>query len=54
VLLKLLAGGRQDAWNIESILASVADRAELVTFVTNHIAELPVDAASPWRRILER
>jgi len=53
VLLKLYAGGPQDAWDIEQIL-DAGDRPAIVAAVEAHVAELPADSVSLWRRIAER
>jgi hypothetical protein len=53
VLLKLFAGGPQDAWDIESLLAAAEDRAALVASVEIEIDGLPSDAAEIWKRIVE-
>jgi hypothetical protein len=50
VLLKLYAGGPQDAWDIAQLLF-VADRQTLVREVEGHLAALPAAAVSLWRRI---
>jgi hypothetical protein len=47
ILLKLFAGGPQDAWDIEQLLRM--DPA-LRTAVEQHLAELPEDACSLWQR----
>ncbi len=51
VLLKLFAGGSQDAWDIEQLLhvspAAVAD-------VEMRLAELPPEAATMWARLREK
>ncbi|HEV8583110.1 MAG TPA: hypothetical protein VGX68_28925 [Thermoanaerobaculia bacterium] len=51
ILLKLFAGGPQDAWDIEQIL-SVEDRESLIAAVDAEIAELPAESAYLWRKIL--
>jgi hypothetical protein len=50
VLLKLYAGGPQDAWDIEQLL-SLLDRPALVTAVERQLPRLPASAAGLWRRI---
>ena len=52
-LLKLYAGGTQDAWDIEQLLSGGA-RQELIAQVESHLALLPADARALWRRILGR
>ena len=51
VLLKLFAGGSQDAWDIEQLLAG-PDRESLITDVTADIDDLPVRCREFWSRIL--
>jgi len=52
ILLKLYAGGAQDAWDIQQLLDG-DDRDELVAEVEKFLPELPSDAAKLWRKILE-
>jgi hypothetical protein len=51
ILLKLYAGGGQDAWDIEQLLAA-PDRHTLVQEVEERIDRLPAAAVRLWRRIL--
>jgi hypothetical protein len=51
VLLKLFAGGSQDAWDIVQVLAAPG-RGELVAEVESRLTELPPLAATLWSRIL--
>lgn len=51
ILLKLYAGGSQDAWDIQQILAT-DDRESLISEVDEDIAELPAESAFLWRKIL--
>jgi hypothetical protein len=51
VLLKLYAGGRRDGWDIETLLESRPDPADLVAAVDARIDELPKRCARLWRRI---
>lgn len=51
VLLKLFAGGPQDAWDIAQLLAD-EDRDDLIAEVDSRIADLPEDAFRLWRKIL--
>jgi hypothetical protein len=51
ILLKLFAGGSQDAWDIEQLLAG-EDREALVAEVEREIAALPKEAGDLWRKIL--
>jgi predicted nucleotidyltransferase len=49
VLLKLYAGGTQDKWDIEQLLA-VASQGQLRTQVENHLPALPSTARELWDR----
>jgi hypothetical protein len=49
VLLKLFAGGPQDAWDIQQVL--LGDR-DVVGDVDAHIEELPIAARNLWARLL--
>jgi len=51
VLLKLYAGGSQDAWDIEQLLAG-ANSEELITAVAADIGDLPSRCRRLWERIL--
>jgi hypothetical protein len=53
ILLKLYAGGVQDAWDIQQLLA-VDDRDRLVAEVESRLALLPSDARSRWTAIVPR
>lgn len=50
ILLKLYAGGRQDAWDIEQLLAD-AERAVIVTVVECELGALPEESRRLWARI---
>jgi hypothetical protein len=50
ILLKLFAGGAQDAWDIEQLLAG-PDRAVLVMDVESRLQRLPPPAVRLWARI---
>lgn len=50
VLLKLYAGGPQDAWDIHQLLA-LPDDDSLVAAVDQLVASLPSDAQMLWQRI---
>lgn len=52
VLLKLYAGGSQDAADVRSILAA-ADLAQVRDEVEARLPDLPRDCAALWRRILD-
>ena len=51
VLLKLYAGGPQDAWDVEQLLAG-PDRSALVAEVDAALATLPEDSRRLWARIV--
>ncbi len=51
ILLKLYAGGPQDAWDVEQLLAS-GDRAMLVAAVEAALPMLPEDSQRVWARIV--
>lgn len=53
ILLKLYAGGSQDLWDIEQLLAG-GGRPELVAEVDAHLDRLPPDARRLWVRMRER
>lgn len=50
ILLKLYAGGPQDAWDIQQILAG-PERDSLIAGVERELPELPQDCSRLWRRI---
>ena len=52
ILLKLYAGGPQDAWDIAELLSG-DNRAKLVAEVENNVRRLPAHARELWARILE-
>jgi predicted nucleotidyltransferase len=51
VLFKLYAGGSQDCWDIEQLLA-VDDREPLIQEVESRLAALPGQARQLWRRLI--
>lgn len=51
ILLKLFAGGPQDAWDIGRLLESSSSSSSVVAEVESHISELPSDAQELWSRI---
>lgn len=53
MLLKLYAGGSQDAWDIEQLLGA-GDRAELTAAVDAEIVHLPQPARDLWTRVCGR
>lgn len=53
ILSKLFAGGSQDAWDIEELLAA-RDRDALAAKVESRLGELPPDCADLWRKIRGR
>jgi len=52
ILLKLYAGGPQDAWDIQQILAG-PERDALVVGVESELSDLPRQSSLLWRRIVE-
>ncbi len=50
ILLKLYAGGTQDAWDIEQLLAA-GERSALVAAVDQRVAVLPADARARWQQL---
>lgn len=52
VLLKLFAGGSQDAWDVEQLLAG-PDREALVAAVAADVGDLPAPCGRLWNRILK-
>ena len=50
ILLKLYAGGSQDAWDIEQLLAGSA-RGALIREVERHVSVLPPDGVSLWHAL---
>lgn len=51
ILLKLFAGGPQDAWDIEQLLSD-DDRAARIAEVEERLSALPADARELFRRIV--
>jgi len=51
ILLKLYAGGPQDAWDVEQLLDS-GDRAALLASVGAALALLPEDSRRLWARVV--
>ncbi len=54
ILLKLYAGGPQDAWDVEQLVAASPDPEALASEVERGLSRLPADAAELWRRISRR
>jgi len=54
ILLKLFAGGPQDLWDVEQVLAIASDRDSLVAQVAQRIRDLPAPSRRLWRRIAVR
>jgi hypothetical protein len=54
VLLKLYAGGAQDAWDVEQLLAAARDVAALCREVESRLGDLPAGAVALWREIAAR
>lgn len=52
ILLKLYAGGFQDAWDIHQLLAHPS-REERINEVELHLAELPDRCSELWRKIIQ-
>lgn len=50
ILLKLYAGGLQDAWDVQQLLEG-GDREILIAEVEGRLADLPKEAQGLWRRI---
>ena len=53
ILLKLFAGGSQDRWDIEQLLAG-DDRPALTAEVESRLGSLPIEARHAWIRIVGR
>ncbi|MDP9121774.1 MAG: hypothetical protein M3O15_10485, partial [Acidobacteriota bacterium] len=51
ILLKLYAGGPQDAWDIAQLLLA-GDRPVLIAEVEARLSELPAGAAALWRTVV--
>ena len=54
ILLKLYAGGPQDAWDIEQLLEIAADRAAFEARVEAQLVVLPAECRQLWSRIRRR
>jgi hypothetical protein len=54
ILLKLYAGGPQDAWDVQQLLAASPDRTALVGEVEKGLPDLPADAVELWRTVSAR
>ncbi len=52
ILLKLFAGGPQDAWDIQQLLMG-PERDSLTAGVETELSDLPGDSSRLWRRILD-
>ncbi|MFY9826945.1 MAG: hypothetical protein WAM82_36675 [Thermoanaerobaculia bacterium] len=52
VLLKLYAGGSQDAWDVQQLLARPF-RGDLVLEVESRLSELPAQSQDLWKKILQ-
>jgi len=52
VLLKVYAGGPQDLWDIEQLLAVAQDRDDLSRQVTERIGDLPPRCGHLWDRVI--
>ena len=51
ILLKVYAGGPQDLWDVEQLLAITSDRQALTATVDERVADLPPRCRDLWRRI---
>jgi len=51
IVLKLYAGGPQDAWDIEQLLAAAGDRGALVADVDGRVGPLSPRSMELWQRI---
>jgi hypothetical protein len=52
ILLKLYAGGPQDAWDIHQLLAA-ENRESLIAQVDQELSRLPVSSTGLWKKILD-
>jgi hypothetical protein len=52
ILLKLYAGGPQDAWDIQQLLERT-DGAEILREVEENVPKLPAHSAKLWQKILQ-
>jgi predicted nucleotidyltransferase len=53
ILLKLYAGGPQDAWDVQQLLAG-PDRESLIAGVERELEALPAESSKLWKRILSQ
>jgi predicted nucleotidyltransferase len=53
ILLKLYAGGAQDAWDVQQLLEA-GDRIALIAEIDGTLPELPPEARRLWERMRER
>jgi len=53
-LLKLYAGGPQDLWDIEQLLAMTPDRQTLAATITERVGVLPSRCRHLWNRIVKQ
>lgn len=51
VLLKLYAGGAQDAWDVQQLLGASRDRAALVAEIEAALGDLPEESRALWLRL---
>ena len=51
ILLKLYAGGSQDRWDVEQVLAAASDREALAREVQSRLIDLPPEADALWTRL---
>jgi hypothetical protein len=52
ILLKLYAGGLQDAWDVQQLLARPF-RAEVIREVESRLSDLPAQCQGLWKKILQ-
>ena len=53
ILLKIYAGGPQDRWDIEQLLAIASDRQKLIELIDERVADLPPRCRRIWDRTKE-
>lgn len=53
-LLKLYAGGPQDLWDVEQLLAIAPDRDTLVARIEERVTDLPARSRRLWPRVASR
>jgi len=53
ILLKIYAGGPQDRWDIEQLLAIASERQKLIELIDERVADLPPRCRRIWHRTKE-